>query len=171
MGRVFTIGYEGTDIGRFIATLRAVGVEVVADVRAVPLSRKRGFSKTAFQAELAKAGIDYVHFSQLGDPKPGREAARAGRHEEFKKIYSAHLASDEAQDSLRALSNWASKAAVCLVCFEREPKTCHRSMIADKMVAVGFEKFDLFGDMPRRYDNFTALRESSRSRQGLAAAE
>jgi uncharacterized protein (DUF488 family) len=45
MTTLYTIGYEGTDIDRFVATLKAVGVQLLADVRALPLSRKRGFSK------------------------------------------------------------------------------------------------------------------------------
>jgi uncharacterized protein (DUF488 family) len=73
MSVLYTIGYEGADIDRFIATLKAVEVTVVADVRAVALSRKRGFSKTALRARLAAEGIAYVHLVELGDPKPGRD--------------------------------------------------------------------------------------------------
>ena len=91
MPRLFTIGYEGTDIDRFVETLKIVGVEVVADVRAVALSRKKGFSKSALSARLMADGMEYLHFVELGDPKPGRDAARAGLYDEFRKIYRRHL--------------------------------------------------------------------------------
>jgi uncharacterized protein (DUF488 family) len=97
MNALYTIGYEDTDIDRFVATLKAVEVEVVADVRAVAVSRKQGFSKTALRERLAAEGIAYVHLVELGDPKPGRDAARAGRHDEFHRVYSLHLNTPEAR--------------------------------------------------------------------------
>ncbi len=78
MSVVYTIGYEGTDIDRFVATLKAVGVRRLADVRALALSRKKGFSKRSLAARLKAEGIDHIHLVGLGDPKTGREAARAG---------------------------------------------------------------------------------------------
>ena len=84
MTTVYTIGYEGTDIDRFIQTLRNVDVKVLADVRAVALSRKEGFSKSALSSRLEMEGISYIHFMELGDPKKGREAARAGKYEKFR---------------------------------------------------------------------------------------
>lgn len=70
MSVVFTVGYEGTDIDRFVRTLKAAGVQQLADVRAVAVSRKPGFSKKKLAARLAEEGIEYLHFVALGDPKP-----------------------------------------------------------------------------------------------------
>jgi uncharacterized protein (DUF488 family) len=75
--RIFTIGYEGTTQGEFVAALQAARVERVIDVRAVPNSRRPGFSKTPLRNALAEAGIDYVHLRALGTPADGRAAARA----------------------------------------------------------------------------------------------
>ena len=91
MSVVYTVGYEGTDIDRFVATLKAAGVKRIADVRAVPISRKKGFSKKSLGARLEAEGIDYLHYVSLGDPKPGREAARAGQYRQFRAIYTQHL--------------------------------------------------------------------------------
>ncbi|TGW07799.1 DUF488 domain-containing protein, partial [Mesorhizobium sp. M2D.F.Ca.ET.145.01.1.1] len=133
MSVVYTIGYEGTDIERFVATLKAVGIERLADVRAVALSRKKGFSKKALSTRLEAEGIEYLHFIDLGDPKPGRDAARAGFFDKFRAIYSAHLDSDDAQSSLRELVVVAGEKPTCLLCFERDPVTCHRSIGAGAM--------------------------------------
>src|SRR5215217_2407043 len=84
---LFTIGYEGADVDRFLTTLKDSGVATLADVRAVALSRKRGYSKNALRTALEANGIDYRHFIQLGTPKSGREAARAGNGELMRRIY------------------------------------------------------------------------------------
>ena len=66
--RIFTIGYEGATVGEFLAALQDAGVERVIDVRALPLSRRPGFSKSPLGAALEEAGIDYVHLKALGTP-------------------------------------------------------------------------------------------------------
>ncbi|MBA2771969.1 MAG: DUF488 domain-containing protein, partial [Sphingomonas sp.] len=57
---IFTIGYEGVTIGEFVVALQRAGVERLIDVRALPLSRRPGFSKTPLRAALNQVGIDYV---------------------------------------------------------------------------------------------------------------
>lgn len=151
MSMVYTIGYEGADIDRFVATLRAVGVTMLADVRAVALSRKKGFSKNGLRERLEAEGITYVHLVELGDPKPGRDAARVGKYSEFRRIYSVHLKTADAVGALDVLDEMARQDAVCLLCFERDPATCHRTLIADRLKARGLEVFDLYGDEPSRY--------------------
>lgn len=168
MNVVYTIGYEGTDIDRFVATLKAVDVKVLADVRALALSRKKGFSKTALRERLRAEGIAYVHLVELGDPKPGREAARAGNHDEFRSVYSQHLKTSEARVALAVLNDAAQQEVVCLLCFERDPSTCHRRMIADRLKVRGLEVFDLFGDEPSRYARYSEKLQSRRPRQGDA---
>jgi hypothetical protein len=73
---IHTLGYEGATLAEFITRLKMAGIMTVADVRQMPLSRKRGFSKTALAAALEKVGIDYVHIPALGCPKPIRERYR-----------------------------------------------------------------------------------------------
>ena len=85
-GRLATIGYESDVQPAVIDKLRRAGVEVLIDVRAVASSRRAGFSKSLLAGSLAEAGIDYVHLRQLGTPKAGRQAARAGRIAEMHDI-------------------------------------------------------------------------------------
>jgi uncharacterized protein (DUF488 family) len=137
MNYVLTIGYEAATIDDFIATLKNTKVKQVIDVRALPLSRRRGFSKNALSHHLLENGINYVHIGALGDPQPGRQAARAGQIDKFKKIYLAHLRSQEAQAALETLSGLAVKNKICLLCYERLPDTCHRSLIASALSEFG----------------------------------
>jgi uncharacterized protein (DUF488 family) len=168
---VYTIGYEGTDIERFVATLKAVGIQAIADVRALALSRKTGFSKNALRTRLEREGIAYVHFVELGDPKPGREAARAGKYDQFRRIYKQHLSTPEARGALNTLADFVATQETCLLCFERDPTVCHRSIVADQMKSSGFEVFDLYGDIPSRYADFSAQRSRRHSRKSATTAE
>src|SRR6478736_2047718 len=94
--RIFTIGYEGATMPEFMAALQKAGVKRVIDVRALPLSRRPGFSKSPLRAALAEAGIEYVHLKALGTPSEGRTAARAGRHSDMERIYAGQLELPEA---------------------------------------------------------------------------
>jgi uncharacterized protein (DUF488 family) len=152
MSILFTVGYEGTDIERFLRTLKAAGIQQLADVRAIAVSRKAGFSKTRLAARLADEGIQYLHFVSLGDPKPGREAARAGQLDLFRTIYNAHIKTDDAREALKELVDAVQAAPTCLLCFERDPETCHRSIVAHEVSdEIGFDIFNLFADDPDRY--------------------
>jgi len=149
MGVIFTIGYEGMDIDRFVRTLKAGGVRQVADMRAVAVSRKAGFSKKRLDARLAAEDIRYRHFASLGDPKPGRVAARAGDFETFRAIYDAHLDTAPARDGLRRLVADIRDAPTCLLCFERDPGTCHRAIVAQEVSReTGFRIQNLFAGAP-----------------------
>ncbi|MBC6437029.1 MAG: DUF488 domain-containing protein [Rhodobacteraceae bacterium] len=152
MTPLFTIGYQGSTPDRFIATLHAAGVCRLADVRAVPLSRKPGFSKAKLATRCVGAGLDYSHLRALGNPAPGRAAARAGRTDEFRTIFAAHLRTNAAQAALRDLIRMARTAPTCLMCFERDPDTCHRSMIAAAIAEqAGFTIRHLCADAPAQY--------------------
>jgi uncharacterized protein (DUF488 family) len=132
-GEIATIGYEGAALEEVVATLAAAGVERVCDVRAVTASRKPGFSKTALAAALAAAGIGYTHLRALGTPKAGRQAARRGDRDRFVDVMHGQLATPEAQMALAELAELAASQAVCLLCFERDPAHCHRSLIVDEL--------------------------------------
>ncbi len=130
---IFTIGYEGASVDGFIATLRDAGVALVLDIRAVPASRKKGFSKTPLAQHLSDAGIGYRHLRGLGTPKQGREAARAGDHESFERIFRRQLEEPEALLDLSEALTLAAAQPVCLLCLERDPEQCHRLIVAERM--------------------------------------
>jgi uncharacterized protein (DUF488 family) len=127
--RIFTIGYEGATQAELIGALEAAGVERLIDVRAVPLSRKPGFSKTVLANGLREAGIDYVHLKALGTPPAGREAARRGRKDDLARIYAEQLETPEAQLDAARLTELATEKPSALLCFERDPALCHRSLL------------------------------------------
>jgi uncharacterized protein (DUF488 family) len=133
---LYTFGYEGLAIDAFIARLKKAGVEVVVDVRELPLSRKKGFSKTAFAAALIKAGIAYGHLPVFGCPKPIRNQYRIdGNWKNYVKAFNSYLATQS--DAVAELAKYSKTTKACLVCFEADFNFCHRSLVARAVVDAG----------------------------------
>ena len=128
---IATIGYEAASVPRFLGALKDARVELLVDVRAVASSRRPGFSKSRLAANLAGAGIEYLHLRGLGTPADGRAAARAGRHAEMQRIFLEHLETRAAEADLARLAEIVRAGRrVCLLCFEADPAHCHRSLVA-----------------------------------------
>lgn len=129
--KIFTIGYEGSTVGEFVGALQRAGVARVIDVRALPLSRRPGFSKSPLRAALEESGIEYVHLKALGTPAEGRTAARAGRHADLKRIYAGQLELPEAMAQSAEMLALVAEKPSALMCMEREPKYCHRMLLLE----------------------------------------
>lgn len=134
MPTLFTIGYEAKTQAEFLDELADAGVKLVIDVRAVAASRRPGFSKTALSLGLKERGIDYLHLRALGTPAAGREAARAGRIAEMRRIYAGQLDTPEASFAFEQALEAAAARPSALLCYEREAPGCHRSMLAERIL-------------------------------------
>lgn len=147
--KLFTIGYQSTTVRNFLDTLVEAKVQLLVDVRAVAMSRRPGFAKSALAANLNEAGIKYLHLRKLGTPADGRAAARAGHHETMHRIFNAQLETDAAQDELRVLADLVNgKQHVAIMCFEAEAKYCHRTIVANALRGlVDVEVVDLMPDV------------------------
>ena len=130
-------------MSEFVSALQEAGVERVIDVRALPLSRRPGFSKSPLRGALEEAGIEYLHLKALGTPAEGRAAARAGRHADLQRIYAGQLELPEAIAQTALMLEPASEKPSALLCMEREPRHCHRTLLLDA-VAPDAEIVHLF---------------------------
>jgi len=129
---LFTIGYEQTPAAAVLDELASAKVELLVDVRAVAASRRPGFSKRQLAAGLDERGIRYLHLRGLGTPKEGRLAARRGDLARLFDVYQKHLATPQAREELDELSALArSGTRLCLLCYERDHRHCHRQWIAE----------------------------------------
>jgi uncharacterized protein (DUF488 family) len=130
--KLFTIGYEQTPAKSVLDELEQAGVKLLVDVRAIAASRRPGFSKNQLAAGLDERGISYLHLRGLGTPKAGREAARSGKFDALHKIYARHLKTSQAREELDELSALVQKSGpVCILCYERDHRQCHRQWIAE----------------------------------------
>ena len=131
---VATIGYEQATQDALLEVLKAAGVQLLVDVRAVAASRRPGFAKRQLAAGAEAAGMGYLHLRGLGTPAEGRLAARSGQPERMRAIFADHLATGTAQAELEELARIVeSGQRVCLLCLERDPLHCHRSIVADEL--------------------------------------
>lgn len=142
MHTVCTIGYEQATQSAVIDALRGARVEVLADIRYLPLSRRPGFSKSSLKAAAEEAGIAYRHFKQLGTPADGRAAARRGDHAELARIYSGQLELPQAMAQMAELRELAAERRVALLCYERDAAECHRALLYEALFE-GFARVDL----------------------------
>ena len=142
MPTLFTIGYEQATQTAVVSALREAGVEVLADVRYLPLSRRPGFSKSSLRGAVEEAGIGYRHFRQLGTPAEGRAAARRGDHAEMARVYVGQLELPEALAQMAELRDLAEDKRVALLCYERNAAECHRSLLYDALLS-DFSRVDL----------------------------
>lgn len=138
---LFTFGYEGLTIDAFIARLATSGVRLVIDVRELPLSRKRGFSKKSFAAALKLAAIEYNHIPTFGCPRPIRNRYKVDNDwdfyvESFQKYLAGH------NEEIKDLACQIEKTTACLVCFESDFTRCHRSLIAQALRKAGVPRIN-----------------------------
>lgn len=133
---LYTIGYEKARLEYLIGTLQHCDIEVLVDIRDRAQSRRPGFSKTALSEALSEHGISYLHFRELGDPKPGRDAARAGRYDKFIEIYERVLETSSARAAIQEIATSARTKNVCLLCYERSHRECHRALVADRLEVI-----------------------------------
>ena len=131
MKRLLTIGYEGANLEDFIQILLDAKTDLLLDVREIPISRRKGFSKTALKQALAEAGIEYRHEKQLGSPKQIRHRLREDwNYKRFFGDFNRHL--NRQTDLLEQLVEELT-GNVALMCYEKDHTTCHRSSVVDKL--------------------------------------
>src|ERR1044072_2171647 len=130
--KLFTIGDTGFSLDEFIVQLDESRIECLIDVREIPISRKRGFSKSALRERLEASGITYQHFRLLGSPRSLRHEVR--RTEDFHKFFlsvSHHLAEAGSQTQVAEAIQMARHARSCLMCCCPDWQFCHRKCVVE----------------------------------------
>lgn len=125
---MMTVGYEGKSVQALLDQLLAAHVARVVDVRQLPLSRRRGFSKTALAGALTEAGIEYVHVRAAGNPFRHDDASIDVVLARFRRHAQEHA------EVLATLRKAIAGARSALLCFEVDAACCHRSVLADLLL-------------------------------------
>lgn len=130
---VGSIGYEHyRSVEDFARLLANSGVERLVDVRELPISRRRGFAKSALAAALAEEEIEYIHLRSMGNPKEFRDLYKSGKVAEGRAGYGQLLA-HERTDELRNLAVTVQEKRSALMCVEAEEDICHRQVIFEAL--------------------------------------
>lgn len=137
MATIYTIGYQGSSPEEFVTCLLENRVSLLIDVRDRTASRKAGFSKARLAARLMDSSIAYEHWKDLGTPKPIRDLLRKAKDwDAYSDAYLQRL--DDRPDLVAALAERTAGEAACLMCFERDALSCHRSLVAQRMQDRGY---------------------------------
>lgn len=129
-GHVFSVGYEGMSVEGLAERLAQSGVTTLVDVRLNAISRRPGFSRKALAAAMEAAGIAYVHERELGNPKENRAAFQSDDRTEGRARMRAIL-ENGAGEALDRVVELAETSKVAVLCVERDPAQCHRSVITE----------------------------------------
>ena len=145
---VFTIGHSTRPIDEFIALLRSHGVQRVVDVRTVPRSRfNPQFDNSRLPSLLSAAGIHYTHAPELGGlRKPRPDSPNGGWRNTSFRGYADHMQTDTFRHGLDRCLELARRERVALMCAEAVPWRCHRSLIADALLARQIEVLEIAGE-------------------------
>jgi uncharacterized protein (DUF488 family) len=141
LSKIWTVGHSSRPLDEFLALLAQHRVEVLADVRRFPGSRRQPqYAQDALAASLARKRIRYCWLPALG----GRRRARADspngawRNASFRG-YADHMASEEFAHGMDELLALAAGRRTAILCAEAPWWRCHRALIADQLCAVGIE--------------------------------
>lgn len=133
---VFTIGYEEKTIDEFLGRLKKHGIDTLIDVREIPFSRKRDFSKSRISEHLQSVGIKYIHIGKLGSPKGLREKLHRDKdYDSFFEEYRTYLET-LADDVEELYEEVIAHDVSCFMCMERDPFQCHRMVVARKIKEI-----------------------------------
>lgn len=136
MPELYTIGYENKTLDTFIELLTLYHIKTLVDVRELPFSYKKGFSKTPLRELVETNGINYIHIREVGTPKWLRNELEENRdYDTFFSKYDEYLATQGT--ALSEITKLAYSGHTCLMCVEANPEKCHRSRIALKVKEVG----------------------------------
>jgi len=164
--RIWTVGHSNHALERFLEILEAHRIERVIDVRRFPASRRLPhFNASALARDLPGSGIDYAGMPELGGRRKARPDSphRAWRVDAFRG-YADYMDTPEFVRHLERAAGLAVERRSALMCAEALPWRCHRSLIADALLARGWEAFEILSEKqsrPHRLPDF-ARREGAR---------
>jgi uncharacterized protein (DUF488 family) len=138
---LWTIGHSNQPLRSLLAALVAHGIDLVADVRRFPASRRHPhFNQEALESPLEEKGIGYIHFPELGGRRPPRKDSRntAWKNAGFRG-YADYMETSAFEEGITRLLQHASARRVAIMCAELLWWQCHRSLIADYLKARGHD--------------------------------
>ena len=156
---VLTIGHSTRPIDEFVRMLRAHGVRQLVDVRTVPASRHNPqFGAEALKSSLEAAGIEYMHMKALGGlRKPKPDSINSGWKNASFRGYADYMQTQEFDAALERLIELARENQTAIMCAEAVPWRCHRSLVADALIARGIPVEHIMSETRRDPHRMTAF--------------
>jgi uncharacterized protein (DUF488 family) len=137
--RIWTAGHSMLPVDDFVALVAGHGIELLADVRRFPSSRRHPqFNRESLAAALKTAGIGYRHFVELGgrrEPRP--DSPNTGWREAGFRGYADYMRMAEFNGGIARLLEAAASRRTAIMCAEKAWQSCHRGLISDLLKASG----------------------------------
>lgn len=155
---VWTIGHSTRSLEEFLELLFKNKIELLADIRRFPGSRKYPhFGGEALQQSLSAAGIGYEHFAELG----GRRRPRPDSHNDIWRSesfrgYADYMETPEFEDGIERLLKVARAKRTAIMCSEAVWWRCHRSLVADTLKARGIEVIHILSPTKNEIHPYTS---------------
>jgi uncharacterized protein (DUF488 family) len=156
-GAIFTLGHSTLPIERFIALLRAYGIERLVDIRTVPRSRHNPqFNDTALASALTVEGIEYVPMQTLGGLRHARkDSTNTGWRSASFRGYADYMQTEQFRDALETLTQIGRQKRVGIMCAEAVPWRCHRSLVADALSVRAVPVIEILSETSYRTHKLT----------------
>jgi len=159
LGPIWTIGHSTRPIEEFIRLLEVHGIRQLVDVRTIPRSRHNPqFNRETLADSLKEAGIAYHHMPGLGGLRhPRKDSLNTGWRNASFRGYADYMQTPEFHRNLDALIQLAAEMPTTIMCAEAVPWRCHRSLVADALVARGIEALEITGKSEAKPHAMTAF--------------
>lgn len=154
---IYTIGHSTRTIEGFIELLEAHRIQLVVDVRTIPRSRMNPqFNMDSLHKSLKAAGIEYLHMEGLGGLRHAKKGSiNTGWHNASFRGFADYMQTEEFSENLGRLIEMARKKRTVIMCAEGAPFRCHRSLIADTLLARGLKVEHITGKSAARPHEMT----------------
>lgn len=138
---IYTIGHSTHSLEEFIAMLHSFDIQVLADIRSLPGSRKfPQFDKEQLEISIPESKIEYIHLSDLGGRRKVKKDSKNNRwNNDSFKGYADYMETDEFETAIKNLEKIAREKTTAYMCAEAVWWRCHRSMVSDYLKAKGWE--------------------------------
>ena len=158
MKTIYTIGHSRRASNEFLSILKVFGIELLADIRTVPRSRRNPqYDQTSLERLLAEHDIGCVHLPALGGlRRPKRDSPNMGWVNESFRGYADYMQTPEFEKAIEDLLARSAETQMAIMCAEAVPWRCHRSLVGDALVARGIQVQDIITEKNAKPHKMTA---------------
>jgi uncharacterized protein (DUF488 family) len=163
---IYVVGHSTRSIEAFLGILQAHSIDTLADIRTIPKSRHNPqFNSDSLKISLRAAGIRYVHLEKLGGlRRPLKDSPNSGWRNPSFRGFADYMLTDAFEEGIDELIRLGERGTVAIMCAEGNPFRCHRSLVADALMARGIRAMHISSRKPGRPHTLTPFAEVEGSR-------
>lgn len=152
MKTIYTIGHSTRSSDEFLSILEAFGIELVADIRTIPRSRRNPqYDQESLKRFVEEHHLGYIHLPELGGlRRPKKNSLNVGWINESFRGYADYMQTPEFEKAIEDLIARAAESPLSIMCAEAVPWRCHRSLVGDALAIRGIRVEDIMSEKSAR---------------------